>query len=110
MRNALFVSMMMAGLAPLSVGCDREAEATPPESTVDPGAEVAPDPELRIEERTEAMHDDVLTPGENGVIEPTEDRVIMPPDIMSKPEDTNIDTPDPSDQLERDRVEEAEPF
>lgn len=110
MRYATFVWVLVAGLAMVSAACGREAEALPSESTVDPTAGVAPDPELRIEERAETVHDDVVTPGANGVIEPTEDRVIMPPEIMSKPEDTNIDIPAPNDQLERDRVEEADPF
>ena len=108
MRYALYG--MVVGFALGYAACGRDAEATPPESRVDPTEGVAPDPELRIDERASTVHDDVVTPGENGVIEPTEDRVIMPPEIMSKPEDTSINTPDPSDQLERDRVEEARPY
>ena len=109
MRCALWV-WMVVGLALTAVGCDRNGEAVPPESRVDPSGGTSPEPDLRLEERTETMHDDVVTPGENGVIDPIEDRVIMPPEIMSKPEDTNISTPAPNDQLERDSVEEAEPF
>lgn len=98
------------GLALLAVGCgNNEAEAVPPSAGVDV-EDITPSPDLERDEQATAPYDDVVTPNEDGVIEPTDDRVIMPPDVMGKPEDTNINTPDPSDQLERNRVEHGEPL
>lgn len=101
------LAIAILALALLGAGCGtNEADAVPPSGGVD----MTPAPDLERDERAEAPYDDVVTPGEDGVIEPTDDRVIMPPDLMGKPEDTNINTPDPNDQLERNRVEHGEPL
>lgn len=95
-----------AGIAVLLAGgCSgRDAEASSREVDV-PSEEVPP--ELPIETSESDVHErrDPVTPGEDGVIEPNEDRVIMPPDSLSE----GIDHPDARDQLERDRVEEGVP-
>lgn len=65
-----------------------------------------PRPSLRDSEGTRRPErGDPVTPGEDGVIDPTEDRVLMPPDAL----DEGIQQPDAQDQLERDRTEEGRP-
>jgi len=93
-----------AGLLCLA-GCEHDDAAAAPRE-VDGPADVVP-PEVPLETTESDVHErrDPVTPGEDGVIDPTEDRVIMPPESLGE----GIDHPDARDQLERDRVEEGNP-
>lgn len=91
--KSLCSAVAVFGALALLVGCEQpEAEAAPREVQV-------PSEGVPRERR------DPVTPGEDGVIEPTEDRVIMPPESLGE----GIDHPDARDQLERDLVEEGHP-
>lgn len=112
MLGALTVAAAAFGLAACG---GEEAEARPAQHER-AGEESSPPGEVPARDQAA----EPLTPGEDGVIEPDEGQVLMPPEIAPedgrprsdrdrKPQTNDPTMPAPRDQLERDRVEEGQP-